>query len=109
MPSPRPAEGSNLAGYHAYAVDGVVTNASGVPTHLRLRNPWAVDGYSGTTDGANDGYVTITAQQASRIAARVRVGGGLIRKESSTFGRHGASGFRPGLHFCGAPRASRRS
>jgi hypothetical protein len=59
-----PAPDSNLAGYHAYSVDRVVNNSSGVATHLRLRNPWAVDGYGETTDGANDGYVTITAQQA---------------------------------------------
>ncbi len=44
-------------------MDAVVTNSSGVPTHLRLRNPWGVDGNS-VTDGANDGYVTVTAQQA---------------------------------------------
>ena len=58
-----PASGSNLVGYHAYGVDGVVTNSSGVPTHLRLRNPWGVDGPT-VTDNANDGVVTITAQQA---------------------------------------------
>jgi len=58
-----PVAGSNLVAYHAYTVDAVITNASGVPTHLRLRNPWGVDG-NGVTDGANDGYVTVTAQQA---------------------------------------------
>jgi hypothetical protein len=58
-----PAAGSNLAGYHAYSVDAVVKNASGTPTHLRLRNPWGMDG-NAVTDNANDGYVTVTAQQA---------------------------------------------
>jgi hypothetical protein len=58
-----PASGSNLVGYHAYAVDGVVTGSNGVPTHLRLRNPWGTDGVT-VTDDANDGIVTITAQQA---------------------------------------------
>ena len=58
-----PAAGSNLVGYHAYAVDAVITNDHGIPTHLRLRNPWGVDG-GAVTDGANDGYVTVTAQQA---------------------------------------------
>ena len=58
-----PAAGSNLCGYHAYAVDAVVRNAGGTPTHLRLRNPWGTDG-TAVTDGHDDGYVTVTAQQA---------------------------------------------
>ena len=58
-----PAAGSNLCRFHAYMVDGVVQDASGRPTHLRLRNPWGTDG-DAVTDGSNDGYVTVTAQQA---------------------------------------------
>ena len=59
-----PAEGSGFVAYHAYSVDGVVANAKGVPTHLRLRNPWGnMDGDT-TTDGVHDGYLTVTAQQA---------------------------------------------
>lgn len=58
-----PASGSNLAAYHAYSVEAVVKNASGTPTHLRLRNPWGIDG-NAVTDGLNDGYVTVTAQHA---------------------------------------------
>ena len=47
---------------HAYAVLGVDTDASGNFTGLRLRNPWGVDGAG--NDGADDGYVTLTAHQA---------------------------------------------
>jgi hypothetical protein len=52
----------NLVGYHSYTVDAVVTNDDGT-MNLRLRNPWGVDNYT-STDGANDGYVTLTAAQA---------------------------------------------
>lgn len=58
-----PAANSNLIEYHAYTVDSVGLDANGQVVTLRLRNPWGVDGYT-TRDGANDGYVTITAQQA---------------------------------------------
>jgi hypothetical protein len=59
-----PDEDSNLVGYHAYTVVEVVKNAKGVPTEIRLRNPWGnMDGNT-TTDGVHDGYVTVTAQQA---------------------------------------------
>ena len=47
---------------HAYAVLGVETDASGNLTGLRLRNPWGVDGAG--NDGADDGYVSLTAHQA---------------------------------------------
>jgi hypothetical protein len=60
-----PAAQSGLVGNHAYAVDAVITNSKGVPTHVRLRNPWGVDTYEGGNDANGfDGYVTITAQQA---------------------------------------------
>lgn len=59
-----PAPGSNLAGYHAYMVDAIITNSAGVPTHIRLRNPWGSDGYAPPADGVNDGYITINAQTA---------------------------------------------
>jgi hypothetical protein len=51
-----------LIGGHAYTVDSIVTNAQGVATGLRLRNPWGIDGAG--NDGNNDGYVIVTPQQA---------------------------------------------
>ena len=51
-----------LLANHAYAVVGVVTDGAGIATGLRLRNPWGNDGAG--SDGADDGYVTITASQA---------------------------------------------
>jgi hypothetical protein len=59
-----PADGANLVAGHAYTVDSVGLDAHGNAVSLRLRNPWATDGYA-STDGANDGYVTLTAQQAA--------------------------------------------
>jgi len=50
-----------VIGYHAYTVDSVRVGADGKLT-LRLRNPWATDGAG--SDGADDGYVTLTAVQA---------------------------------------------
>ena len=58
-----PAAGSNLVGYHAYTVEGVGLDGNGNPATLRLRNPWAKDGYV-STDGANDGYLTVSAEHA---------------------------------------------
>lgn len=55
-------DGAPLIASHAYTVDGIVTDAQGAPIGLRLRNPWGIDGAG--SDGNNDGYVTITAQQA---------------------------------------------
>jgi hypothetical protein len=54
-----------LVGGHAYTVVAVVTDPQGNRTGLRLRNPWGVDGAG--NDGANDGYVTISALQAISI------------------------------------------
>jgi hypothetical protein len=54
--------GAPLIGSHAYTVDNVLCDDAGKPVALVLRNPWAVDGAG--DDGANDGYVTITASQA---------------------------------------------
>jgi Calpain family cysteine protease len=52
-----------LVADHAYMIDGVTTNAKGVVTSIRLRNPWGNGGPA--IDGANDGgYVTITPAQA---------------------------------------------
>ena len=54
--------GSPLISYHAYMVDSVGVDAQGNPTTLTLRNPWGFDGAG--FDGADDGYVTVTAEQA---------------------------------------------
>ena len=54
--------GAPLIGFHAYSVEAVNYDSNGVATSLRLRNPWGVDGVG--SDGANDGYVTVTATQA---------------------------------------------
>jgi len=57
-----PADGASLLPSHAYMVDQIDVDSSGDPISLRLRNPWGIDGAG--NDGANDGYVTVTAQQA---------------------------------------------
>jgi len=57
-----PADGAPLLSDHAYTVDSVVTDSTGAVVGLRLRNPWGVDGVG--NDGDDDGYVTVTAQQA---------------------------------------------
>jgi hypothetical protein len=56
-----PSSGCPCVGSHAYIVDSVNTIA-GIPVSVTLRNPWGVDG-GGSTDGVNDGLVTITATQ----------------------------------------------
>lgn len=62
------AVGDNTGGgpvynYHAYSVDRVNVDSNGKAVSVRLRNPWGVDGKC--IDGANDGYVTLTATQAA--------------------------------------------
>jgi hypothetical protein len=54
--------GANLIGSHAYAVISVTNNNDGTYS-VTVRNPWGVDGNT-STDGNNDGYVTLTAAQA---------------------------------------------
>ena len=58
----RPAAGAPLVEFHAYAVVGVNVDAAGNPVSLRLRNPWGIDGAG--DDGADDGFVTVSAHQA---------------------------------------------
>lgn len=53
-----PTDGAPLIGYHAYTVVSVDAAAK----TITLRNPWGIDGAG--WDGCNDGYVTVTAQQA---------------------------------------------
>lgn len=52
----------NLVGSHAYQIVRVDVAKDG-SRQLVIRNPWAMDGYR-TTDGKNDGYVTLTAAAA---------------------------------------------
>ncbi|HEX3357670.1 MAG TPA: C2 family cysteine protease [Tepidisphaeraceae bacterium] len=54
--------GANMITSHAYTVDHVVDNGDGTYSVV-VRNPWGVDGNT-STDGTNDGYVTLTAAQA---------------------------------------------
>ncbi|MFO0878256.1 MAG: C2 family cysteine protease [Gemmataceae bacterium] len=53
--------GTPLVTNHAYTVISV-NFESGVPVSITLRNPWAKDG-GGSTDGNDDGYVTVTGAQ----------------------------------------------
>ncbi|MFI5378242.1 MAG: C2 family cysteine protease [Tepidisphaerales bacterium] len=53
--------GAPVLAQHAYSVDSVLFR-SGQPIGLRIRNPWGVDGVKNSSK--NDGYVTLTAQQA---------------------------------------------
>ena len=55
------AGGAPVIASHAYSVVAVDTDDTGSAT-LLLRNPWGVDGAG--SDGANDGYVRLTAAQA---------------------------------------------
>jgi hypothetical protein len=48
---------SPLIAGHAYEVDAVTTDSTGTPVSITLRNPWG-------NGVANDGFVTITAQEA---------------------------------------------
>lgn len=48
---------------HAYVVAGVMNDEQGKPIAVRLYNPWGVDGNN--VDGADDGFITLTAQQAA--------------------------------------------
>lgn len=50
---------------HAYSVDSVPTDDTGAATGLTLRNPW---GEAGMGLPANDGYLTVTADQAFAAA-----------------------------------------
>ncbi len=51
----------NMVGGHAYTIDHLIDNGDGT-YNVVLRNPWGVDNNS-STDGANDGYVTLTPTQ----------------------------------------------
>ncbi|MGA2500577.1 MAG: C2 family cysteine protease, partial [Tepidisphaeraceae bacterium] len=57
----RNPDGAPVLAEHAYSVDSVVFR-SGQPIALRVRNPWGRDGVK--NNSPDDGYVTLTAQQA---------------------------------------------
>jgi hypothetical protein len=52
-----------LVGLHVYMVDRVINNPDG-STSVRVRNPWGTDGHGvgDATDGNNDGYLTLRAE-----------------------------------------------
>lgn len=59
--------GVPLIGDHVYTIDDVQLDAEGQPAFIRLLNPWGFDGAG--NDGADDGYVTLTAAQAASVNA----------------------------------------
>lgn len=65
--------GANLVTGHMYTVARVVRDGSNNITGVVLRNPWGVDG-GGNSDGANDGYVTVTPAQLMRYSGAVNWG-----------------------------------
>jgi hypothetical protein len=58
----RDANGAPVMSQHAYMVDQVILDKAGQPTALRLRNPWGIDAVPNSSP--DDGYVTLTPQQA---------------------------------------------
>jgi hypothetical protein len=54
--------GGYLEELHCYMVDHLVCDSDGDIMQVVLRNPWGTDGASG--DSTDDGYVTLTANQA---------------------------------------------
>lgn len=64
---------ANLVLGHMYTVARFNRNSSGTVTSVVLRNPWGTDGGSGS-DGANDGYVTLTPTQLMNLVGRVNWG-----------------------------------
>lgn len=57
----RQTSNSPVVGSHAYSVETIVSDGKD-GYNVIIKNPWGVDGYK-SVDGANDGYVTLTAAQ----------------------------------------------
>lgn len=57
---------------HMYTVAGIIRDAAGAVTGIRLRNPWGTDGAG--NDGNNDGFVTVTAAQLRLFGGQVNWG-----------------------------------
>ena len=68
--------GTPLVGGHAYTVQSVTRNASGVVTFITLYNPWGHDTNPGVSTDANpsDGLVTVTPAQLFRAGGEVTWG-----------------------------------
>jgi hypothetical protein len=58
---------------HMYTVAGIIRNAAGVVTGIRLRNPWGFDG-AGNDGNTSDGFVTVTAEQLRLFSGQVNWG-----------------------------------
>ena len=56
-----PLSGPDLIQGHVYAVDHVNFDSSGNATGVVLRNPWGTDRNGPATDGVDDGYITVSA------------------------------------------------
>lgn len=54
-----------IIGGHAYVVDEIYINQRGTPAGAKLRNPWSSDGAG--IDQRNDGYITLSADQISKV------------------------------------------
>lgn len=61
LSTPPAVIGSQLVSLHVYVVDRVVFDSNGVATDVVLRNPWGTDRNGPSTDGADDGFVTVSA------------------------------------------------
>jgi Ca2+-binding RTX toxin-like protein len=69
-PNSTPPAGTHAVPWHVYSVESVTLQSINLPFignvviggTITLRNPWSTDG-GGNDDGANDGYVTFTADQ----------------------------------------------
>ena len=61
LSTPPGVVGSDLVSLHVYAVDHVNFDANGTATGVVLRNPWGRDGNGTPSDGADDGWVTVSA------------------------------------------------
>ena len=61
LSTPPGVVGSDLVALHVYAVDHVVFSANGSADAVVLRNPWGTDRNGASNDGADDGFVTVSA------------------------------------------------
>ena len=72
------ANNSPLILGHMYTVAGLVRNASGIITGIKLRNPWGTDGGAVKTDNIDDGFITVTLQQLWDVRSIGRVNWGRV-------------------------------
>ena len=62
--------GVPLVASHAYSVESITLDASGVAISVTFRNPWGKDG-GGSSDGANDGLVTLRRDQIGQAFSAI--------------------------------------